>query len=176
MAPCRVCVLSRVRPEASCIAVAASVSPPPSPAREPCREHHLPRSCRGQERLLQRRDRVGVWPRAAASMSLRATFLIFALAVFSKATPTEKGSRVDVSLPLRKGGCRPASTIVPLSRRYGQGAPGLRGCAVTGYDHTEGALRAPQRVSRLIVASKRRHHQCRVASSTCRVHVEAGSS
>ena len=119
---------------------------------------------------------VSMWPRAAASMSLRATFLIFALAVFSKATPTEKGSRVGVSLPLRKGGCRPASTMVPLSRRYGQGAPGLRGCAVTRYDHTEGALRAPQRVSRLIVASKRRHHECRVASSTCRIHVEAGSS
>eukprot|EP00964_Phaeocystis_antarctica_P026304 scaffold14810_cov48-Phaeocystis_antarctica.AAC.3 len=149
--------------EASCRAVTASAWPPATASmRAVSPQHHLPRPCRGQERLLQRPDRVGVWPRAAASMS--------------SATPTEKGSRVDVSLPLRKGGCRPASTIVPLSRRYGQGAPGLRGCAVTGYDHTEGALRAPQRVSRLIVASKRRHHECRVASSTCRVHVEAGSS
>ena len=148
---------------------------PPPPAREPCREHHLPRSCRARSGCCSAVT-VSMWPRAAASMSLRATFLIYALAVFSKATPTEKASRGDVSLPLRKGGCRPASTIVPLSRRYGQGAPGLRGCAVTRYDHTEGALRAPQRVSRLIVASKRRHHQCRVASSTCRIHVEAGSS
>ena len=120
MAPCRVCVLDLVRgqPQRRGRPGVATVWPPSChrqherrPASTICRGHGEARSGK------QRRDRVGV-ASSRRAYEIRATSLGRVLTIVSTATPPEKGGHCNMSMPRRKGDCRPArSTIVPPSRQ-----------------------------------------------------------